>query len=94
MSTADDLAAIIESTRGAAWLEHAACADLDLERLDLFFVEAGRSLSPAAADMCNGCPVRRDCLDHATQRSIEAGYFGGVSPVGRRSRAVNSGSTG
>ena len=66
------------------WLEHAACGDLSLEELDLFFVEAGRTISSETEAMCARCPVREDCLDHAVRHQIVSGYFGGMSPGRRR----------
>jgi hypothetical protein len=84
MSNTTELAALIESSPEFAWLEDAACGDLELEQLDLFFVEAGRTLSREAAAICERCPVRLDCLEHASSRDIAGGYFGGVSPSKRR----------
>ncbi len=87
MSHPTDLAALIESSPEFTWLEAAACGDLELDQLDLFFVEAGRTMSKEAAAMCEGCPVRLDCLEHAATREIAGGYFGGVSPSKRRRMA-------
>ena len=88
MSHADELATVIESAAIDAWLDRAACADLDLEHLPMFFVEAGRSLSKQATALCERCPVRRNCLDHAIEREITSGYFGGMSPSARRHRVA------
>jgi hypothetical protein len=41
-------------------------------------------LSKEAAAICAGCEVRVDCLSHAYDREIAAGYFGGVSSAKRR----------
>lgn len=84
MANHHELAALIESSPEFTWLEQAACGDLDLDQLDLFFVEAGRTLSREAVAICERCPVRADCLDHAINREIAGGYFGGVSPSKRR----------
>lgn len=85
MPRPNDLAAIIEHGDTDDWVSRAACGDLPLDRLDLFFVDAGRSLSKEAAAMCQTCPVRDQCLDHAYEREIAGGYFGGTSPSKRRS---------
>lgn len=85
-STLDDL---IERTPDLPWLEHAACATLEFEQLDLFFVEAGRSISQATLALCRRCPVRRDCLEHAYRHEIISGYFGGMSPARRRTLDVD-----
>ena len=88
MSTTTDLATIIEQAPEMPWLDRAACASLGVERLDLFFVDAGKSLSPEAKALCAGCEVRRDCLMHAYERDIVGGYFGGLSPTKRRKLTV------
>lgn len=84
MSSTTDLAQIIEQSPELSWLEHAECSSLGVEQLDLFFVGAGKSLSAEAKAMCGRCEVRRDCLQHAYDRDITGGYFGGVSPIKRR----------
>jgi WhiB family redox-sensing transcriptional regulator len=84
MTHSNDLAAIVESSKTDAWVIQAACGDLELDQLDLFFVDAGRTLSKEAIALCRGCPVRQECLDHAYRRDIGGGYFGGVSPSKRR----------
>ena len=75
---------LIERTPDLPWLDDAACGDLELEQLDLFFVEAGRSISQTTVALCRRCPVRRDCLEHAYRHEIVSGYFGGMSPGRRR----------
>lgn len=85
MARSHDIAALIEHSRADAWVDQAACGDLDVEQLELFFVDAGRTLSKEAIALCTGCPVRTECLDHAVDREIGGGYFGGMSPSKRRS---------
>lgn len=84
MSNTHDLAPLIESVPELAWLQRAACGDLELESLSLFFVEAGRTLSKETAAMCGSCEARVDCLRHAYDNDIEGGYFGGLSSAKRR----------
>lgn len=67
------------------WLGDARCRTLPLDKLNLFFVDAGRSLSREAKALCAECPVRSDCLAHAYDHDIASGYFGGMSPSRRRS---------
>lgn len=88
MARSQDIAALIENSQADAWVERAACGDLDLDQLDMFFVEAGRTLSKEAVALCESCPVRAECLDHAFRREIGGGYFGGMSPSKRRSEAT------
>ena len=84
MSTTRYLAEIIEQSPDLDWLDRSACAPLDVDLLDLFFVDAGKSLSPEAEQLCRGCEARRDCLEHAYERGIAGGYYGGMSPSKRR----------
>lgn len=66
---------------GLKWLDHIACAELDL---DDFFVAAGHTISEVVLDVCRSCPVRVQCVEHAYRREIDAGYLGGLSPSQRR----------
>jgi WhiB family redox-sensing transcriptional regulator len=84
MTTGRSLDELIEHTPDMPWLSRAACGELDLDQLDLFFVEAGRTISSATVSLCQQCPARRECLDHAYQHEIVSGYFGGMSPGRRR----------
>lgn len=67
------------------WLDDAACKDLELGD---FFIEAGRAISPEIREVCRRCPVRRECVIHAYQLKLIAGYFGGLSPGQRRSMTL------
>jgi len=89
MTTSSDLADIIETAPDLEWLDRAACSSLDIGRLDLFFVSAGKSLSSEARELCAGCPSRRACLTHAYDREIAGGYFAAVSPAQRRSMTLD-----
>lgn len=84
MANGRSLDELIEHTPDLPWLVRAACSELELEQLELFFVEAGRTISSATVALCQRCPVRRDCLDHAYRHEIVSGYFGGMSPGRRR----------
>lgn len=74
----------IHATPDMPWLDDAACGNLPLEQLNMFFVEAGRTIASSTIALCQQCPVRQDCLDHAYRNDILSGYFGGVSPGRRR----------
>ena len=84
MVTARPLDELIEHTPVLPWLDGAACGDLELEQLDLFFVDAGRTIASSTLALCRRCPSRRACLDHAYEHEIVSGYFGGISPGRRR----------
>lgn len=78
----------VDDVPNLTWLEGAACAHLGPGQLHLFFVEAGHVISPATMAMCERCPVRRACLEHAYRLEITSGYFGGMSPGRRRVLSV------
>ena len=84
MSNVRDLGDLIGNLPENEWLSQAACRHLELDKISLFFVDAGCSLSHEAQAMCGSCPVRAECLGHAYQHEIAGGYFGGVSPSRRR----------
>lgn len=79
------LSDLIDHTADMSWLLRCACGELPLEDLGLFFVEAGKTISPATVALCKSCDVRTECLDHAYRAQISNGYFGGMSPGKRRS---------
>lgn len=78
------LSDLIEQAPELPWLDAAACGDLELDQLQLFFVDAGRTIASETVALCRRCPVRRECLDHAYAHQIASGYFGGISPGRRR----------
>ena len=69
------------------WLDDAACGSLPLDQLEVFFVKAGHTIGSTALALCQRCPVRPECLDHARRHDISYGYFGGVSPSARRAES-------
>ena len=77
MTNGRSLDELIEHTPDMPWLSRAACGELDLDQLDLFFVEAGRTISSATVSLCQQCPVRRECLDTAVANREPAGVWGG-----------------
>ena len=62
-----------------AWREDALCAQTDPEA---FFPEQGSSPRPAKV-VCDACPVRVDCLEHALANDELYGVWGGLSPRAR-----------
>lgn len=63
--------------RVGAWREQAACADADP---DAFF-DADREAEALA--VCEGCPVRADCLDAALTMHLDYGVWGGATAAQR-----------
>jgi WhiB family transcriptional regulator, redox-sensing transcriptional regulator len=62
------------------WMADAACAGMDAS---LFFPVNGNDVA-AAVEICQGCPVRDDCLDYALERGEDHGVWGGCSERERR----------
>lgn len=68
------------------WLDDAACADLEPEAWFAFGHDKARRFDPYfdARQVCNRCPVRRECLTAALERGEEHGLWGGLDPEQRQ----------
>jgi adenine-specific DNA glycosylase len=68
------------------WVLEAACFPDDGPAVELaeLFVDAGKSISAETYTVCEGCPVRFDCLEWAYDQNIASGYYGGISYGVRR----------
>ncbi len=66
-------------------LSKAACRDIS--EPDLFFpnskAEERKSL-PVVAKICDGCPVRKECLEYALDEQIFYGLWAGTTPAQRK----------
>jgi WhiB family transcriptional regulator, redox-sensing transcriptional regulator len=76
---------VVEDDGRQAWLDRAACRDMDPER---FFPESGEQVKAAEAKaICAACQVRDRCLELAVKAAggIDAdhGVFGGTLPAER-----------
>jgi WhiB family redox-sensing transcriptional regulator len=65
---------------GESWQERALCAQTDPEA---FFPEKGGS-TREAKKICEGCPVRAECLAYALAHDERFGIWGGLSERERR----------
>jgi len=74
-----------DEIHGLGWLSQTACRDMGI---DDFFVEAGHAINETALQVCQGCPVRVECVKHAYEMQVTGGYFGGLSPGQRRERTL------
>jgi WhiB family redox-sensing transcriptional regulator len=63
-----------------SWQAKANCMGVDP---DLFFPERGDS-TREAKEVCRGCVVREDCLEHALANGEKFGIWGGLSERERR----------
>lgn len=66
---------------GDGWLTEAACRSA---HTDLWFNE---STYPEARKICQGCPVRRPCLEYALEHHETHGMWGGLSWRQRKAEA-------
>lgn len=66
----------------APWAEQAACTTVDPE---LFYPEPGRDRASEvwAKQVCRGCPVQVECLEHALKTREHHGIWGGLTPAER-----------
>ena len=66
------------------WRERAACRGQDLA---VFFPDTrgvDAMTNPAAVEICDRCPVRRECLESELAKGpVQFGWFGGKSPSER-----------
>ena len=68
------------STAPMPWATKAACAGVDPA---LMFPGQGDDTRPAKA-VCDGCPVKAECLNHALRHHENWGIWGGTSEKERR----------
>lgn len=68
------------------WMDDAACLDVDP---DMFFATDWHEVE-RAKNICDGCPVRRQCLQLALNNVEQYGVFGGLTREQRR-RVANKG---
>lgn len=64
----------------ATWRQHAACRGLDPE---IFYPATDEDADEAKA-VCDQCPVRGLCLEHALARRERDGVWGGMTERERR----------
>lgn len=80
--------------RGETWVTSAACRGADAE---LFFKHEDETFAArierenAAKEVCQRCPVRAECLQHALEANERFGIWGGLTPLERRSYARRAG---
>lgn len=63
-----------------SWQGDARCAGMDV---NIFYPTSGQS-SERAKRICEACPVRVQCLNHALRTNERHGVWGGMSPRERR----------
>lgn len=73
----DDIPLVVERED---WTKRAACHGVDP---NVFFPTRGEDVEAARA-ICDGCPVKAECLDYALRTSQKFGIWGGSSERDRR----------
>lgn len=65
--------------RDQSWMDHADCAKVGAP--DLWFPHPGApgQETRAVVEVCNGCPVRMDCLQFALDNGEKWGIYGGLT---------------
>jgi len=77
---------ILTDMTNETWRQQAACFGHDPE---MFFPIGLNDVNPEALAICQGCPVRLQCLDHAIQNNYATGIWGGERfSIGRKDRAI------
>lgn len=67
------------------WMADGNCVDLTPEEADrLFFPEPPNGYPTAARELCNACPVQKNCATFGERH--EYGMFGGLTPKERSKR--------
>jgi WhiB family redox-sensing transcriptional regulator len=62
------------------WATFAACAEAE----GMTFFPQTKAEARAALAICNVCPVREDCLEHALETNERFGVWGGMTEKERR----------
>jgi WhiB family redox-sensing transcriptional regulator len=77
-----DQAGRADGAMDASWLDQAACTHRDPE---IFFPISPADTPPVrfALEVCNGCPVRVECLQAALADPRTAGIWGGTTETDR-----------
>lgn len=76
----DTLSFLEAEAAATSWMSWALCAETNPEA---FFPEKGGS-PKSAKQVCDGCPVRAECLDYALDNGIDFGVWGGTTEADRR----------
>jgi WhiB family transcriptional regulator, redox-sensing transcriptional regulator len=75
-----DLSPEQQMPEGMEWMLQAKCRGATAQE---FFPSDGSGVERAMR-VCDGCPVKSDCLEYALEQRIEHGVWGGASERERR----------
>jgi hypothetical protein len=75
----------MHTTIDYSWQHNAVCknSSKDMGNYDVFYPQIGRGLQKKIYLMCEECPVKPECLNHALQYE-EYGYWAGTSSKERK----------
>jgi WhiB family redox-sensing transcriptional regulator len=82
------LTSLLKESGDVSWIPQAACRGAD--QSDFFPSKKGES-AKRAKKVCQGCPVRLDCLDYALRHRLFDGVWGGCGERERRTLARKRG---
>lgn len=84
----NELQSTFEAVRKAKdWLGDANCRNMDT---DMFFPEKGEHMSVFAQEVCDTCPVQKQCFWYANETYSTEGLLGGMTARSRqRWRSAN-----
>jgi len=74
---------IMANSIDLSWQYEASCKNTSLNSYEAYYPTRGRTSEAKIKDLCNACPVKKECLDHALKYE-EYGFWGGVSAKGRK----------
>ncbi len=69
-----------------SWQPRGACHGMDVEDADATFFALPREHEAIAEakELCDACPVRRECLNYALENELKDGIWGGLTEAERR----------
>ena len=67
--------------KAKSWLDQANCRNMDTE---IFFPTDGENVSSFVKEVCNECPVTKECLWYANESYSTMGVFAGLGARARQ----------
>ncbi|MCE7081721.1 WhiB family transcriptional regulator [Streptomyces sp. ST2-7A] len=86
LTTPDAPATDLRGIGDTSWQARAGCRGMDPGDADALFFPLPRDHEAIAEakELCDPCPVRRECLNHALENGLREGTWGGLTEAERR----------